>query len=98
MSEKHLTELPWKTLVTKQGVKDIGLGKALVAYNNVDAIKEPVKALETLKEIAELALKLKKTNASKVDVVDHLDEMVKEVKKTTPVVEARIKPAAVATA
>src|SRR6266481_2099296 len=94
MSEKHLTELPWKTLVTKQGVKDIGLGKALAAYSNLDAIKEPAKTLEALKEIAELAVKLKKANPAKEDVADHLDEMVKEVKKTTPVLEARVKSAA----
>jgi hypothetical protein len=46
MREKHLTELPWKTLVAKQGVKDLGLGKALAAYTNLDATKEPAKALE----------------------------------------------------
>jgi hypothetical protein len=94
MSEKHLTELPWKTLVVKQGVKDIGLGKVLVAYNSVDATKEPAKALESLKEIVELALKLKKANQTKDEVVAHLEEMVKEVKKTTPVLEARLKSAA----
>ena len=36
---KHLTELPWKTLVVKQGVKDLGLQKALVAYAKLDATK-----------------------------------------------------------
>src|SRR6266404_4326732 len=98
MSEKHLTELPWKVLVTKQGVKDIGVGKALAAYGKVDATKEPGPALEALKEISELALKLKKTCSAKQDVVDHLDEVVKEVKKTTPVLEARVKSASAAAA
>ncbi len=97
MSEKHLTEPPWKVLVTKQGVKDIGLGKALVAYGNLDATKEPAKALDGLKEIAELAVKLKKANSAKGEVVDHLDEVLKEVKKTTPGLEARVKSLATAT-
>ena len=35
--------------------------------------KEPDKALEALKEIAELAVKLKKANPAKEDVVEHLD-------------------------
>lgn len=93
MSEKHLTELPWKTLVIKQGVKDPGMQKALVAYAKLDAIKEPAKALETLKEISELAIKLKKLCADKEAVIEHLDEMVKEVKKTTPALEAKVKTA-----
>src|SRR5580765_302552 len=91
MSEKHLTELSWKAVAVKQGVKDLGLQKALGAYAKLDAGKEPAKMLEALKEISELAVKLKKTCASKPDVVDHLDEMVKEVKKSTPALEARIK-------
>src|SRR3954466_12010162 len=77
MSEKHLTELPWKVIVTKQGIKDIGLGKALVAYVNIERTKEPAKALEALREISELALKLKKANAGKETVVEHLDEVIK---------------------
>jgi hypothetical protein len=98
MSDKHLMELPWKVLVAKQGVKDIGLGKALASYSNLDAVKEPAKALEALKEAAELAIKLKKANSTKEDVVDYLDEVVKEVKRTTPVLDARIKSATAAAA
>src|SRR4051812_40192108 len=94
MSEKHLTELPWKTLVTKQGVKDIGLGKALAAYTKLDPTREPAKVLEALKEINELAVKLKKVNSAKDEVVAHLDEVIKEVKKGTPSLEARIKSVA----
>jgi hypothetical protein len=45
-----------------------------------------------------LAVKLKKANPAKEEVVAHLDEVVKEVKKTTPNLEARIKAAAAATA
>ena len=91
MSEKHLTEPPWKALVSKLGVKDIGLQKALAAYARIEAIKEPARALEMLAEISELALKLKKTCAAKDEVVDYLNEVVKEVKKTTPILESRIK-------
>ena len=91
MSDKHLTELPWKTLVTKQGVKDLGLGKAFVSYSNIDATKEPTKALDALKEVSELAIKLKKANAAKEALVDYLDEVVKEIKKTTPILEVRVK-------
>jgi hypothetical protein len=93
MSEKHLTELPWKTIVLKQGVKDLGLGKALAAYGCLDLIKEPAKALESLQQISELAVKLKKANAKNADLVAYLDEMVKELKKTTPAMEARAKAA-----
>jgi len=98
MSEKHLTEPPWKTLAGKQGVKDLGLGKALAGYCDIDLSKEPAKAVESLKEISELALKLKKTYAIKEDVVAHLEEMIKEVKKTTPGLESKAKALTAATA
>src|SRR5712672_848680 len=91
MSEKHLTEPPWKPLVARLGVKDIGFQKALAAYARIDASKEPARALDRLAEISELAVKLKKTCAAKAEVVDHLNEVVKEVKKTTPALESRIK-------
>jgi len=96
MSEKHLTELLWKPLATKQGVKDLGLGKALAAQAALDPAKEPAKALAGLKEIAEMVVKLKKTYLTKTEVVAHLDEMLKEVKKTTPALEAMAKSAAAA--
>jgi predicted acylesterase/phospholipase RssA len=92
MSDKHLTEPLWKTLVSKYGLKDIGLQKALAAYARIDGAKEPAMALKSLEEISELALKLKKTCAAKADVVDHLNEMVKEVKKAVTGLEGRIKP------
>src|SRR5258708_3836294 len=96
MSDKHLTELPWKTLATKQGVKDLGLGKALGTYSSFDADKESEKAVDALKEIAELAIKLKKANPAKDAVGDYLDEVVKEVKKTTPALEVKAKSAGAA--
>src|SRR6266567_8295084 len=91
MSEKHLTEPPWKTLVSKLGVKDIGLQKALAGYARIDSTKEPARAIERLAEISELALKLKKTCAAKEEAVDYLNEVVKKDKKTTPALETRIK-------
>ena len=93
MSEKHLTEPPWKALVSKQGIKDIGVQKALAAYAKIDAAKEPAGALAALAEITELALKLKKTCGAKEEVVEYLNELAKEIKKTTPALEARIKAA-----
>lgn len=89
MSDKHLTELPWKQLATKQGVKDPNLQKALAAYGKLDGAKVPKAALEALKEISEWALKAKKANAAREEVVDYLDEMLKEIKKVTPSLEAR---------
>jgi hypothetical protein len=89
MSDKHLTELPWKQLTTRHGVKDPSLQKSLVAYGKLDPAKVPRAALDALKEITELALKCKKANAAKQEVVDYLDEIVKEVKKITPSLEAR---------
>jgi hypothetical protein len=94
MSEKHLTEPPWKILVAKHKVKDLGLQKALAGYDKIDSTREPAPALELIKEIADLAAKLKKANSSKEEVVAHLDEVIKEAKKTTPVLEARAKSAA----
>jgi hypothetical protein len=91
MSEKHLTEKPWKELAAKQGIKDLGLQKSFAVYANVDAAKEPAKAQEVLKEISELAIKVKKASAAKADIVDYLDEVLKEAKKILPALEAKAK-------
>src|SRR5215831_2734976 len=96
MSEKHLTELPWKALAIKQGIKDLGLGKVLASYGAVDVTKEPAKTVECLQQINELAVKLKKANPTKADVLAYLDDVVKEVKKTLPSAEAKVKPGAAA--
>jgi hypothetical protein len=89
MSEKHLTEQPWKALATKHGVKDTNLQKALAAYDKVDAQKTPRAALDALKEISDWAIKAKKANAAKDAIVDYIDEIVKELKKITPELEAK---------
>jgi hypothetical protein len=70
-------------------VKDTNLQKAIVAYGKLDAAKVPRAALDALKEVSELAVKCKKANAAKEELVDYLDEIVKEVKKVTPSLEAR---------
>jgi hypothetical protein len=93
MSEKHLTEPPWKLLVAKHGIKDLGLQKALIAYGKLDPAKEPAKAIESLADLADLAAKLKKANQANKELVTYLDEVVKEVKKTTAGLETMVKPA-----
>ena len=80
MSEKHLTEQPWKTLAAQHGVKDTNLQKALAAYDKVDAQKAPRAALDALKEISDWAVKVKKANAAKDQIVDYIDEILKELK------------------
>jgi hypothetical protein len=90
MSEKHLTELPWKMLATKHGVKDANLQKALGTYGKMDPAKVPRAALDALKEISELVVKVKKANTAKEELVDYLDEIIKEIKKVTPSLEARV--------
>jgi hypothetical protein len=92
MSEKHLTEPPWKTLVLKSKVKDTGLQKALQAYAKIEAAKDPAQALETLEEIALQAAKIKKANPALKEVVEYLDELLKEVPKTKRTLAALPKP------
>lgn len=82
MSDKHLTEPPWKALVAKTEVKDTGLQKALQAYAKIDPAKEAAKALEALEVIAGQAIKLKKANPALKEVIAYLDEVVKELNKT----------------
>jgi len=50
MSEKHLTELPWKVLAlkNKDRVKDPALQKALATYGKLDAKKMPTATVECL--------------------------------------------------
>lgn len=55
MSEKHLAEAGWKTLVTKLKLKDPGLGKALAAFEKFqdDQFEGALKALDVVdKEVA----------------------------------------------
>jgi hypothetical protein len=84
MSEKHLTELPWKTLVIKTKLKDTGLQKALLAYSKVDSSKAPGLALSALQEVSEQAAKHKKANPTNKEVCAYLEEVLKEATKTKP--------------
>jgi len=86
MSEKHLTELPWKMLAKKHELKDLGLQKCLGAYCNLDLKKDPAKTLDALSEILEQAGKLKKTNAANKEVASYLAEIITEANKTKQVV------------
>jgi len=81
MSEKHLMELPWKTLVTKAKFKDPGLHKALAAYANIDSKQDATSALQALEEITLQATKLKKANPALHEITDYLEEVVKESTK-----------------
>jgi hypothetical protein len=92
MSEKHLTEQPWKLLATKNQIKDNGFQKALVSYGKLERSKDPAKAAEFLSDLSELALKLKKANATIKEVTTYLDEVVKEANKTRQAIAALPKP------
>jgi hypothetical protein len=83
MSEKHLTEPPWKALVAKHQLKDNGLQKAFLAYGKLDAAKEPGPVAEALEAITGLAVKLKKANTAIKEITVYLDEVIKEVTRTT---------------
>jgi hypothetical protein len=91
MSEKHLTESPWKTLVAKHGVKDLGLQKVLAAFDRIDTTDYPFRALEMLDQISDLALKLKRPRETNAEVAEYLDGVLKEAKKEMPALEARAK-------
>jgi hypothetical protein len=82
MSEKHLTELPWKQLSVKHKVKDNGFLKCLQLYGKLDATKETTKVAECLADMIDLAAKLKKINEANDEVADYLAEVVKEANKT----------------
>src|SRR3954469_5862502 len=93
MSEKHLTEQPWKVLATKHQIKDVSFQKALISYAKVDASKEPEKATELLADLIEVAGKVKKANSAIKEVTSYLDDVVKEANKTKQAIAALPKPA-----
>jgi hypothetical protein len=77
MSEKHLTELPWKTLAQKHGLKDGTLQKALA---KLMAAKEDDYdgRLKILKEIDVCCDNVKKANKANKEIVAYLGEIGKE--------------------
>src|SRR3954453_22138539 len=93
MSEKHLTEQPWKLLATKNQIKDVSFQKALISYAKVDASKEQEKATELLADLIEVAGKVKKANSAIKEVTSYLDDVVKEANKTKQAIAALPKPA-----
>ncbi len=80
MGEKHLTELPWKTLAVKKGIKDGDLTKALAAFAKVDE-SDPTARLKSLDKILTTAEVVKRNNKAQPDVVSYLDEILKEARK-----------------
>ena len=91
MSEKHLTEPPWRALVAKLKLKDPGLQKALAAYGKIDAEKDSAPALEWLAEITDQAVKLKKANPAIKEATAYLDEVIKEAMRTMQALAAKPK-------
>src|SRR5207248_10158345 len=78
MSEKHLTESPWKLLASKYKLKDQGLQSALRDYAEMDSEQDPGAAAEVLTDIAELCIKVRKTNAALKEIGAYLEEICKE--------------------
>ena len=95
MSEKHLTELPWKILAlkNKDKVKDQALQKALAAYSNLDGKKKPAATLESLETIIEQATKLKKPCVAVEELAEYLVEIVKEANKQKQTLALLVKAA-----
>jgi len=86
MSEKHLTEPAWKTLVSKHKLKDPKLGKALADLAKCDAknAEGQIKALAAVEKEAEA---LKKEQKSNKEVNDYLGEILKEIEKSRKAAE-----------
>ncbi len=84
MGKEHLTELKWKTLASKQKVKDNTVQKALAAFNKIENGEDYDKQLESLNEVISSATKLKPKVKDDKDVNKFLDEMVKEAKGRIP--------------
>lgn len=93
MSEKHLTESPWKAIAVKQKVKDPGLGRALAAYGKADETDYDAR-LEALDGIEKHAEALAKEHKKNEDVADYLDEVLKQAGSSRKAVEALEKSAA----
>lgn len=89
IKSKQLTDTGWKTICTKNKVKDNGLLKALEKLKKVDDEKEPDDALKILAEVEKIALALKKDKAvaSLDDVVEYLGEMLDAVETTERALE-----------
>ncbi|EDY20657.1 hypothetical protein CfE428DRAFT_1854 [Chthoniobacter flavus Ellin428] len=81
MSEKHLTELAWKTLIVKHKIKDTKLTKALgdlAKCAETDAVAQ-IKILDVIHKEADA---LKKEHKADKEIETYLVEMLKEVDKS----------------
>lgn len=93
MSDKHLTEAPWKTLAKQQKIaKDAGLAKALADYSNA-AEDDHSTRLAAIDEIKAGVKKLQKEHGDKKEVEEYLDEVFAQAEKTRKAVEALQKAA-----
>ncbi len=90
MSEKSLTESLWKSLATKQKLKDTTVAKALAGYAASPA-NEFAKRLQALTEIETAATTLRKTQKDNDDVEDYLIDILNGVRKERKTVEAEQK-------
>ncbi len=90
MSEKHLTEAPWKAITVKQKLKDPGLGKALASFETCEEKDHTarLKALDTVEKHAEA---LKKEHKDKKEIADYLGELLKESAKSRKPLELAAK-------
>jgi hypothetical protein len=79
MSEKHLTESPWKVLAAKFKLKDLGLQSVLHDYASINPETDPDAASHALVDIGERSAKLKKANPTLKEISAYLDEISKEV-------------------
>src|SRR5262252_4052440 len=86
MSEKHLTELAWKTLALKHKLKDPGLGKALGDLTKC-APTDPEDRLKAIAVIEKQAEALKKEHKANKDLADYLSEILKESDKNRAAAE-----------
>ena len=91
MSEKNLTESPWKLLANKYKLKDPGLQNALRDYNAINCEKDPSGASDALTDVAEQSSKLKKANPAVKEVTAYLDEVCKAAARQKQVLAAIIK-------
>jgi len=88
MSEKHLTELAWKTLIVKHKIKEVKLTKALgdlAKCAETDAAAQ-IKILDVIHKEADL---LKKEHKADKEIETYLVEMLKEVDKNHKAAELR---------
>jgi len=86
MSEKHLTEPPWKALAAKHKLKSSELSKALMDFAKCDAAN-PDAQLKVLAVIEKEAAALKKEQKANKEVNDYLGEILKEVEKSRKAAE-----------